>query len=233
MHAAASAAEPAVALIIDDLGYQWRNDKRAVNLPGPVAVSILPHTPYAKRLANYANKRDVTVMLHLPLAPLREGTSKGGVSLDTTESEFSTYLSEAMQSVPHVKGVNNHQGSLITQHPGHMAWLMQEIAGRGNLFFVDSYTTHHSVALSIAKEHKIPSIRRHVFIDDEKDTHAMEKQFQRLKRLARKQGVAVAIAHPHQVTLDFLEAYLPTLSQEGIVLVDIEEAIALSQQSSR
>ncbi len=226
---AVAGAEPAVALIIDDLGYQWRGDKRAINLPGPVAISILPETPYAKRLAEYAKKRNVTVMLHLPLASLKGGALESGVSLDTTEAEFRLYLESSLQAIPHVQGINNHQGSLLTQHPGHMSWLMQDMMARGNLFFIDSYTTHHSVALGIAKEYGIPAMRRHVFLDDKNDLESIEQQFRRLKRMARRQGVALAIAHPRKMTLEFLEKNLPKLSEDGISLVDVTQAIALSQ----
>ena len=223
---------PAVAIIIDDLGNKWRSDTRAVRLPGPVAVSVLPRTPYSHRIANYAHSRGITVMMHLPLASLnRQPLGEGSISLDTTESEFAEIWQTNLRSVPHVSGINNHMGSLLTQHPGHMRWLMQAIQREKPFFFVDSYTTHHSVALRLADEFNIPAMKRDVFLDAELSPQALDYQFQRLKRLSRKNGVAVAIAHPHNETLRFLESKLPTLESDGYRLVDISVAIDIRDKA--
>ena len=131
----------------------------------------------------------------------------------------------ALSSVPYVIGVNGHRGSLLTRHPGHMLWLMQEIRARNGLFFVDSYTTVHSVALQMATEAGVSAVRRDVFLDPDQSPETVMRQFERMKRLARKRGVVVAIGHPYESTLKFLEAELPKLGEEGIELVTISELI--------
>ena len=90
-----------------------------------------------------------------------------------------------MLSVPHAIGVNSHRGSLLTQHPGHMAWLMEEITERGNLIFVDSYTTHESIALRLAKESGVPAVKRDVFLDPDDSRETVVREFARLKKLGR------------------------------------------------
>ena len=45
---------PAVSIIIDDLGYRLKYGTRAVNLPGKLTFSFLPHSPHAKELAAIA-----------------------------------------------------------------------------------------------------------------------------------------------------------------------------------
>jgi polysaccharide deacetylase 2 family uncharacterized protein YibQ len=119
--------------------------------------------------------------------------------------------------------VNSHRGSLLTRHPGHMGWLMEEILRAGGLYFVDSYTTHRSVALQVASERGVPAIKRDVFLDSDPDNVARE--FERLKTLARERGLAVAIGHPYPATLDFLERAIPGLVEEGIQLVPLRELI--------
>ena len=58
-------------------------------------------------------------------------------------------------------------GSLLTQHPGHMSWLMEVLSNRKtNLYFVDSKTTAQTVAGQIAQEHLIPNLTRDVFLDN-------------------------------------------------------------------
>jgi uncharacterized protein len=129
--------------------------------------------------------------------------------------------------VPHVAGVNTHRGSLLTQHPGHMSWLMEEIGEDPDLFFVDSYTTHRSIALQLAREGGVPAVKRDVFLDPNRQPATVEREFARLKKLARARGMAVGIGHPYPETLALLERELPRLREDGFALVGVRDYIAL------
>ena len=218
---------PRIAIIIDDLGYQLDAGKRAIELPGPLAYAILPDTPGSKRLAEFAHERGKEVLLHLPLQAVEHDgpPEPGGLVLDMSRSGFSAAFAKAIDSVPFAIGVSSHRGSLLTRHPGHMGWLMEEISHRQNLFFIDSYTTHHSVALRMALEAGITATRRDVFLDHDRSPEALVRELKRLKRLARKRGKAVGIGHPYPETLDMLERELPGLEREGFVLVPISQLI--------
>jgi polysaccharide deacetylase 2 family uncharacterized protein YibQ len=218
---------PRIAIIIDDLGYQMAAGRRAVALPGPVVCAILPGTPRAVQLAKAARERGKEVLLHLPLQSVHhDGPEEpGSITVDTTRKAFADTFATAMQSVPFAVGVNGHRGSLLTRHPGHMSWLMEEILLAGGLYFVDSYTTHHSVALKIASESGVPAIKRDVFLDSDPAPDKVAKEFERLKALARERGIAVAIGHPYPATLAFLERAIPSLVEEGIQLVPLRELI--------
>ena len=218
---------PRIAIIIDDLGYQVAAGHRAVALPGPVVCAILPGTPGAAEVAEAARERGKEVLLHLPLQSADRGgaTEPGSITLDTTREAFTDTFAAAMESVPYAVGVNGHRGSLVTRHPGHMNWLMEEILRAGGLYFVDSYTTHRSVALQIASERGVPAIKRDVFLDSDPAPDKVAREFERLKKLARERGLAVAIGHPYPETLDFLERAIPALVEEGIELVPLRELI--------
>ncbi len=220
---------PRIAIIIDDLGYELAAGHRTVNLPGPVACAVLPLTPRSREIANAAHTAGKEVLLHLPLQSDIDdiGEEPGMISLDTTREQLARIFAESFESVPFAIGVNNHRGSLLTQHPGHMAWLMEEIGARGELLFVDSYTTHRSVALRLARESGIPSVRRDVFLDDERDEASIAQEFERLKRLAKARGLAIGIGHPYPETLAYLERELPELRAQGFELVSIREYVAL------
>jgi uncharacterized protein len=223
---------PRIAIIIDDLGYELDAGQRAVNLPGPVACAVLPSTPRARELARAAHAAGKEVLLHLPLQSEIDGIEQepGVIRLDTTREQFARIFAESFESVPFAIGVNSHRGSLLTRHPGHMAWLMEEISARGHLLFVDSYTTHQSVALRLARESGIPSVRRDVFLDDDRDEDSIAREFDRLKRLARARGLAIGIGHPHPETLAFLERELPGLRDQGFMLVSVSEYVALKDR---
>ncbi len=145
------------------------------------------------------------------------------MTLDMSRSTFRARFAEAIDAVPNAVGVSSHRGSLLTRHPGHMTWLMEEIRNREHLFFIDSYTTHESVALRIAAEEGVRAIKRDVFLDHEQSKQAIVNELERLKQIARHNGYAIAIGHPFPETLDVLERELPKLSEQGFELVNIGE----------
>ena len=153
-------SKPLIALIIDDIGDNLRLGLRATRLPGNVTCAFLPRTTFARKLAKSAHKRNKEVMLHLPMES-EEGKAPGpgALTLDMTRSEFINTVESDLESIPYATGINNHMGSLITQHPGDMRWLMQVIRRHGNLFFVDSRTTEFTVAQQVAQETGVPNLQ--------------------------------------------------------------------------
>lgn len=222
-----AAGQPRVAIIIDDLGYQLEAGRRAIGLPGPVTFAVLPGTPRAAALAEWAHERGKEVLLHLPLQANSDDKDDEpiGIDLDMSRETLASTFDAALSSVPYVVGVNGHRGSLLTRHPGHMLWLMEEIRARNDLFFVDSYTTVHSVALQMASEAGVSAVRRDIFLDPDRSPGTVVLQFERMKRLARKRGLVVAIGHPYRSTLELLERELPKLREQGIELVTISELV--------
>lgn len=224
---AVSAEAPRIAIIIDDLGYQLAAGRRAIALPGPVSFALLPGAPRTHALAASATKSGKEVLLHLPMQASIDDDNVEPVSmtLDMSRQSFAATFDVAMAAVPGAVGVNNHRGSLITRHPGHMQWLMEEIHARDSLFFIDSYTTHESVALQVAAETGVDAIKRDVFLDTDPEPDTIRREFERLKSLAKLRGAAVGIGHPYATTLAFLEAELPKLAEQGFKLVTISELV--------
>jgi polysaccharide deacetylase 2 family uncharacterized protein YibQ len=224
---AALADSPRIAIIIDDLGYHLANGKRAIELPGTISFSFLPGSPRARVLADQAHAAGREVLLHLPLQAdsISQNVEPSEINLDMSQARVGTTFSEALAAVPHVVGINSHRGSLLTRHPGHMMWLMQEIAKREQLFFIDSYTTHHSVALQIAEESGVDATRRDVFLDPDRSPETVAREFERMKEVARQRGQVVAIGHPYPSTLELLERELPRLAEEGFELVNVSEIV--------
>ena len=114
-----------------------------------------------------------------------------------------------------------------------MRWLMEELKAAGSMFFVDSYTTHQSVALKFAHESGVPAVRRDVFLDPDKHPETVVREFARLKKLARIHGMAVGIGHPYPETLALLERELPKLQDEGIDLISISRYVSLKSSANK
>lgn len=220
---------PRIAIIIDDLGYQLEAGRRAIKLPGPVAYAVLPGTPQGTRLARFANENGKEVLLHLPLEAVDNSgpVEPGAISLDMSRNTFRATFADAIATVPFAIGVSSHRGSLLTRHPGHMGWLMQEILEREDLFFIDSYTTHESVALRIADETGVVATRRDVFLDHDRSPALILHELERLKTKARTHGQAIGIGHPFPETLDVLERELPRLEEQGFELVTISKLLTM------
>jgi polysaccharide deacetylase 2 family uncharacterized protein YibQ len=219
---------PIVSIVIDDLGNNPREDRRALALRAPVAAAILPHTASSQALADEARRAGKEVLLHLPMDPegnpvLDTGTEAGPGRLETHMSapEIAAMLLYDLQTVPHAVGVNNHMGSRLTQNTAAMNALMQALRQRGNLFFLDSRTSPHSVAARIAVELDVPTLERDVFLDSERGDEAVRHALSRLDRLLLVRGHAIAIGHPYPETLAALERWLPAAAARGIRVVPL------------
>jgi hypothetical protein len=224
---------PGIAIIIDDLGYQQGPGSRVARLPGAIACAFLPHGPHTAALAREAHAQHKEVMLHLPMQPVGHipaGREAGVLTLDMTRPQFVRTLQANLDAVPHASGLNNHMGSLLTQHPGTMAWLMQALGEHGNLFFVDSRTSTATVARQLAGEYGIPSMSRNVFLDNEPDPEAVRAQFRQLLEIARREGTALAIGHPYPATFEVLEEELAQLADRGVQLVPVSRLIELQNE---
>jgi polysaccharide deacetylase 2 family uncharacterized protein YibQ len=229
---AKAAADPVVAVVIDDVGDRLDTGLRTVNLPGPVACAFLPQTPYAERLAVRAHELGKEVLLHQPMQALADNglLGPGAVTLAMTEQQFLRTIRRNLLALPYVTGINSHMGSLLTRHPGHMTWLMKELHRQGGMYYVDSRTTHHTVAERMAREVGVPTARRHVFLDNSRRPEAIRQQFHELIRTAKRQGHALAIGHPYPETLRVLEEEIPRLAEQGVTLVPVRTLTTLMNE---
>jgi hypothetical protein len=222
-----------IAVVIDDLGNSMQEGRRIIALPGPVACSILPHTIDGPHIADLAHAADKEVLLHLPMQSVADmPLGSGGITLEMTEGEIRATVADDLASIPHLAGMNNHEGSLITQHPGDMAWILQTLHATGQQFYyIDSYTSADSVAYQIAREQGVPAARRNVFLDDVNTEDAVREQWQRLVSIARHKGFALAIGHPRSATLKVLEEELPKLADANLTLVSPSEIVKIQEQN--
>lgn len=201
-------------------------------LPGPVTYAIIPFTPFATRLAYLAHTQFKDVMVHMPMQPMGDYPPHTGLlTLDMTRQAFVNMVEKSLHAIPYAIGVNNHMGSLLTQHPGHMKWFMKTLKQQPGWFFIDSRTTHKTIAGQIAAEQHIPAITRDVFLDHVQSTAQIERQFDRLLERARQNGFALAIGHPYPETLDVLEKRLPLLQRDGVQLISVASLFAKPSES--
>ena len=211
---------PTISIIIDDLGDRKSLGFRAANLPPEVALSILPHTPFSQVIAEFGHQRGMDILLHQPMESEKhvELLGPGALLSNMKRQQFAQTLQDNIDAIPYVIGINNHMGSLLTADREKMNWLMAELRQRA-IFFIDSRTTTKTIAATTAEHWQIPSMSRRVFLDHYDDPESIDNQFRQLLRIARKEGHAIAIGHPRENTMRYLEQKLPELAQAGIKLI--------------
>ncbi len=225
--------KPRLAIIIDDLGDRLRDGRQVIALPGNITVGIIPYTPYARKLAQFATEQSKEIMLHLPMESIdHRYLGKAGLHSNMSEAELNASLTDSLASLENIRGINNHMGSRLTQNTKMMRWLMKSLQSRGNFYFVDSRTIDTSQALSIAKQVGIDHATRDVFLDHDKDYNAMAKQWRYFLTYANKEGSAVMIGHPYPETIAFLKQHLAELSA-NYELISVSELIRWRHNRSK
>ena len=172
------------------------------------------------------DSRDREILLHLPMESIGgQALGPGALTRGMTREQVIRTVHYDLASLPQVAGVSNHMGSLLTQEPEPMKWLMQALRMRHGLYFLDSRTTSDTVAEHMAKAHGIPHLKRDVFLDNTPQHDEIARQFEKLVSISKRQGYAVGIGHPHSETLDILEQLLPTLAARGVHLVPVSQLV--------
>lgn len=210
-----------LAIIIDDIGYSASLGERSLNLPGDFTLAVLPQAPQGPRLARLGKALGKEIMLHNPMSNTRNlPLDAGALASGMNHQDFIRTLEENLGAIPEALGLNNHMGSQLTQETEPMGWLMQYLGEHG-YYFIDSRTTAASQAWETARQYRVPSLKRDVFLDNERSVESVLRQLEQAIELARSRGYAVAIGHPYPETLTVLEQIEPLLEDAGVTLVPI------------
>jgi polysaccharide deacetylase 2 family uncharacterized protein YibQ len=219
------AAHPVIAICIDDLGEDIAGTDKAMALPKAVALSFLPYPDTTPFLATAAAKRGHMILAHVPMQAF-SARDPGPMALKPGMSaeEITRRLAWNLDRVPGIAGINNHEGSRFTADAAGLAPVMALLKARG-LFFLDSKTSGASQGETAARIAGVPTIGRDIFLDDDQSEASVKAQLEALAREARRNGVAIAIGHPHDLTLKLLAAWLA--QDHGVTLVPLDEAMRL------
>ncbi len=212
---------PRLAFIIDDIGYADLVSDQLRELGIPLTAAIIPAAPYARSEAQRIHEYGLEEIIHLPMQPKDPANHHPRdqfVLTDSSAAEIQVLLQKAREVVPYARGLNNHMGSLLTSNPQAMRRVLELVKGAG-LFFVDSRTSTATLAYALAREMKIKTFRRDVFLDDEQSYEYSSGQIRRLVELARQNGRALAIGHPFPSTLAALRDAVPWLKQQKVEVV--------------
>jgi len=217
---------PRIAIIIDDIGFDRKIAEKFLELNVDLTFSLLPYTSFSKRFAQKALEKGLDVMLHLPMEPDEYpiiDPGPGALLTSMTPDDLIRQLEKNLDSIPGIKGVNNHMGSKMTTVSTQLYQIFSVLKQK-NLFFIDSRTSPKTLCQPSARLFQIPFAQRDVFIDHVLEPDTIREQFERLVSIAQTHGEAVGIAHPHTVTYDVLREMLPEL-QKKVELVPASKVV--------
>ena len=220
--ATADPETPWIAIVIDDVGLSPASSARAAALPGPLTLAYLP---YAEGLAGQTARARAAgheLLVHVPMEPESAAEDPGPnalrVALDA--GEIARRLDWALRRFEGYVGISNHMGSRFTADTVAMTAVLEVVRDRG-LLFLDSRTGVRTRGEGVARSLGVPFVERDVFLDNELSAEAIGRQLDLAESIARRQGHAVAIGHPHAVTLAVLERRLPLMERRGFALVAV------------
>ncbi len=210
--------KPKLVIIIDDVAFKYE-----VNLikqiPYKITPSFFPPTKshpftpvYAKEFPDY--------MVHVPM----EAFNFAHPEPDTLQAD-SSYLTiknridSIKKMFPNVKFINNHTGSKFTSTLSAMDYLFEALK-KDRLGFVDSKTTPLSKSKEAEKIYKIPLFCRDIFLDNEENPEYIKKQLKKAVIIAKRRGYAIAIGHPHKITLQTIKNSKNLLKQVDVIYID-------------
>ena len=205
--------KPKLAIIIDDVTTQYQlNQIKKIGYT--VTASLMPPTP------NHPNSAKISknlpfYMIHFPLqASTFNAEEKDTLHIGDSYEKIEKRVAQVRKWYPNAKYTNNHTGSKFTSNEEAMDKLFRALV-KYDFIFMDSRTTGKTVAKKMAKKYNMPYIVRNVFLDNEQDFAYIQNQLKKAIRIAKKNGQAIAICHPHSITIK-------TLKQSKHLLKDLE-----------
>jgi len=217
---------PVMAICIDDLGEDLAGTDKAIALPRNVTLSFLPFAESTPFLAREAERKGHQVLAHVPMEAIAK-TDPGPMSLRVGSPNIAARLAWNIDHVPGLSGINNHEGSKFSTDAASLVPVMETLAAR-HLFYFDSRTIAGSQGIRVAHMFGVMSGGRDIFLDDTISEAEVRQQLADLLTEARRSGVALAIGHPHDVTLKILAAWLA--QDHGVRLVPVSDAIKLKTE---
>jgi uncharacterized protein len=231
VHAGPEDGRPMIAIVIDDMGLDRRHSDEAATLPAPLTLSFMTYAEDLPAQVAAARAHGHEIMMHVPMEPQAPRVDPGpnALRVGLDDDEIKRRMVWDLARIDGIVGINNHMGSRFTEWPQGMAPVLAMLRERG-LFFLDSRTTPHSVGIDLATEIGLPHAARDIFLDVDLTDPAVATELTKTEAVARRNGIAIAIGHPHDPTLTELRRWLPTAEARGFRLVPVS-AIVLHNET--
>jgi len=217
-----------LSIIIDDFGYfigPLLDEFLALNKF--ITFAILPDLTYSEEIMQKANNQGRETLIHIPMEPEtypKDDPGKNAIYVDLTENEIKKRMKKFIKQMPLCIGVNNHMGSLATQHEYVMRPVL-EILKANNMCFIDSRTSAKSVGYTLAEDMEVPTCQRDIFLDSGEYPDRVVAKTENILDLALRKDKIIAITHAKKDCLEELIQILKNLEGNNIKLVPITDIV--------
>lgn len=215
----------ALCIIFDDGGQRLEQVLPFIQLPFPVTVAVLPGLPDSAAVAQAVRESGNEVLLHQPMQAqnLAVNPGPGAIMPEMQVAEAAETVRRNLAEIWPVAGINNHEGSLITEILP-LCGAVLDVCGQKEIFFLDSRTTASSVVRQAAAERNMKVLERDVFLDNTQAKEDILKEFMRGLSVANRSGYAIMIGHVWSSGLpDMLNELYPALNAAGYRFVKPSE----------
>ncbi len=210
--------KPKLAIIIDDVS--TKSQVNAIKSLGlRVNISFFPPSKARPNSAILASK-EIFYMVHLPMEA-RNYTAEEPLTMRIKHSqqEITKRVKELKKLFPNVKYINNHTGSKFTSNELAMNRLIIAL-DKYKINFIDSRTTAETKVPLVMKKFGKKYVARDIFLDNLQDKAYIKGQIQKAIKIAKKNGSAIAIGHPHANTIMALHESKELLKEVELVYVN-------------
>ncbi|MGI0528342.1 divergent polysaccharide deacetylase family protein [Treponema socranskii] len=219
-----------LVFVFDDAGQSLSQLEKFISLPFPITVSVLPKLAHSKACADKVRASGNEVMLHQPMQAvnLNVNPGPGAVTADMQTSSIEALIKENIAEIGPVAGINNHEGSLISEDEMKIGAAMLA-AKESGVFFLDSRTTSQTRVPQAAMALGIPYYSRNVFLDNTKDREKIIRELMRGIGIANANGAAIMIGHIWSADIlpGILIEFYPALKNKGYAFTTVSNSGAL------
>ena len=213
-----SVHKPKLAIIMDDVSVKSQvNAIKSLGLN--ITMSFLPPSKGRPHSASLAAKEKF-YMVHLPMeAQSFSAEEPNTLRINDSQHKISQRVKKIKALFPKVRYINNHTGSKYTSNEPAMNRLITAL-NANNISFIDSRTTAKTTAPKVMKNFGFKYVARDVFLDHHMDKPYIKKQIKNAIRIAKAEGSAIAIGHPHSNTILALYESKKLFKDVDLVLIN-------------
>lgn len=201
-----------------------------VTLPFPISVAVLPKIAHSAEAAARVRKSGNEVMLHQPMQAINAKANPGAGAIlpEMSNDEVTATVRANIAEIAPVAGVNNHEGSLISEDEFKMMAVLEATKASG-AFYLDSRTTSQTRVPQAAMELGMGYYARNIFLDNTKKRDDILNEIRKGLDVANKTGCAIMIGHiwSSDVLPAILRELYPILVSKGYTFSTVSKSGAM------
>ncbi len=185
-----------LVVVLDDGGQNLSHLQPFLDLAMPLDIAVLPALQYSVESAKRVRNAGKELMLHQPMQAKNLNVNPGpnAITPEMHTYDIEQLVRKNISEIGPVAGLNNHEGSLITESASKIGAVL-DVCMAENIFFLDSRTTAATKGPQSALERGIHIWERDIFLDNTQVREDIISQIVQATKIANRDGYAIMIGH--------------------------------------